>query len=70
MDVHLRCSGDELTLMVADNGCGVPHGVARSGLKNLEERAHALGGVLTLGERPEGGRTRLVWRVPTWSAKD
>ncbi|WP_393086358.1 GAF domain-containing protein [Streptomyces sp. LN704] len=64
VDVRLRCGGGELTLTVADDGCGVPPGVVRSGLRNLEERAVALGGSLTLGERPEGGGTRLVWRVP------
>ncbi|MGW4936542.1 GAF domain-containing protein [Streptomyces sp. NPDC004166] len=62
-DVHLRFAGGELTLTVADDGCGVPQGVARSGLRNLEERADALGGTLTVGDRPGGG-TRLVWRVP------
>ncbi|MFE3411172.1 GAF domain-containing protein [Streptomyces mirabilis] len=64
VDVRLQCSGGELTLTVTDDGCGVSGDVRRSGLKNMEERAIALGGVLTLGERPEGGGTRLVWRVP------
>ncbi|MGW4788121.1 GAF domain-containing protein [Streptomyces sp. NPDC004230] len=64
VDVHLRFAGGELTLTVADDGCGVPQGVARSGLRNLEERANALGGTLTVGERADGGGTRLVWRVP------
>jgi signal transduction histidine kinase len=63
VDVGLRCAGGELTLTVTDDGCGVPSGVERSGLKNMAERAMALGGTLTLDERPEGGGTRLVWRV-------
>jgi signal transduction histidine kinase len=67
VDVRLQCAGGELTLTVIDDGCGVPGDVRRSGLKNLEERAVALGGTLTLGERPEGGGTRLVWRVPVSS---
>jgi signal transduction histidine kinase len=37
--------------------------VARSGLRNLEERARACGGELTLSPvQPHG--TRLTWRVP------
>ncbi|MEU9783684.1 GAF domain-containing protein [Streptomyces phaeochromogenes] len=70
VDVHLQCARGELALTVTDDGCGVPDGAARSGLKNLEDRARALGGTLTLGERPQGGGTRLVWRVPTGSARD
>jgi signal transduction histidine kinase len=64
VDVRLRCGGGELTLVVTDDGCGVPGAVARSGLTNMEERAIALGGSFTLGAREEGGGTRLVWRVP------
>ncbi|MEL3944362.1 MULTISPECIES: sensor histidine kinase [Streptomyces] len=69
VDVHLRCSGGELTLAVADNGCGIPGGVARSGLANMADRARTLGGELRLGERPEGGGTLLLWCVPTRSGK-
>ncbi|MEV6025761.1 GAF domain-containing protein [Streptomyces sp. NPDC052036] len=64
VDVHLRLATGELTLTVADDGCGVPQDADRSGLRNLEERAVALGGTLTVGERHEGGGTRLVWCVP------
>ncbi|MFD9432368.1 sensor histidine kinase, partial [Streptomyces sp. NPDC060002] len=64
VDVRLQCARGELTLTVTDDGCGVPDDVGRSGLRNIKERAVTLGGTLTLGERPEGGGTRLVWRVP------
>lgn len=64
VDVRLQCARGELTLTVTDDGCGVPDGVERSGLTNIKERAATLGGTLALGERPEGGGTRLVWRVP------
>ncbi|MFI8992572.1 GAF domain-containing protein [Streptomyces sp. NPDC053542] len=64
VDVHLQYADGHLTLTVTDDGRGMPKAAARSGLKNLEERAVALGGTLTLGERPEGGGTELRWRVP------
>ena len=61
--------GDDgfLTVTVTDNGTGIPAGPRRSGLRNLAERAAALGGELRLtpaepaAERPG---TRLEWRVP------
>jgi signal transduction histidine kinase len=69
VDVHLRFSAGELALAVTDDGRGVPEGVRRSGLSNMEERAVSLGGTLTVGERPEGGGTRVVWEVPVRSPK-
>jgi len=54
---------DELTLVVQDNGLGIGETSRRSGLANLRHRAEALGGHLKL-DRPEGGGTRLEWRVP------
>jgi len=68
VDVHLWCAKGELTLTVTDDGRGIPAGAARSGLKNMGERAAALGGDLRVGEREEGGGTRLEWRVPVRSA--
>jgi signal transduction histidine kinase len=62
--------GDDgfLTVTVTDNGTGIPAEPRRSsGLRNLAERAAALGGELRLApaepaaERPG---TRLEWRVP------
>ncbi|MEU3018798.1 MULTISPECIES: GAF domain-containing protein [unclassified Nocardiopsis] len=52
-----------LTLTVTDNGVGLPEGGRRSGLRNLEQRAQALGGGFSAGRGEDGG-TVLVWRVP------
>jgi len=46
-----------------DDGSGIPDDVARSGLRNLVDRAEALGGHASVSRRPGGG-TRLTWRVP------
>ncbi|MFC5137310.1 GAF domain-containing protein [Actinomycetospora rhizophila] len=56
--------GDELVVDVSDDGRGMPEAVALSGLLNLERRARAHGGDLTVSGRGEGPGTRLVWRVP------
>ena len=56
--------GDELVVDVTDDGRGMPEAVALSGLLNLERRARAHGGDLTVSTREQGGGTRLVWRVP------
>ncbi|HEX3490215.1 MAG TPA: GAF domain-containing sensor histidine kinase [Streptosporangiaceae bacterium] len=56
-------AGQDLLLVVRDNGIGISGSGRRSGLANLAERAQLLGG--TLDTRPaEGGGTELTWRVP------
>ncbi|MFJ5173593.1 GAF domain-containing protein [Streptomyces griseoviridis] len=63
-DLSLVVRSGELTVTVKDNGRGMPRGEGRrSGLRNLSERAAQAGGELTV-DRPDGGGTRLVWRVP------
>jgi signal transduction histidine kinase len=52
-----------LTVLVRDNGSGIPEGTRRSGLANLADRAVRLGGTLRLSPA-EGGGTELGWRVP------
>ncbi|GGV32139.1 sensor histidine kinase [Streptomyces spectabilis] len=69
VDVHLHCADRELTLTVTDDGCGIPEEVKHSGLRNLAERARALGGTLAIGAGPDGSGTRLVWHVPTGSSR-
>jgi signal transduction histidine kinase len=56
-------AGDELLIEVVDDGVGIPEGAARSGLRNLDNRARECGGRLDVGPEPSGG-TRLSWRVP------
>ncbi|QIX26721.1 GAF domain-containing protein [Nocardioides sp. JQ2195] len=55
--------GDEIRLRVADNGRGLPEGVAESGLLNMRQRAERLGGRCVVTAPPEGG-TVLEWTVP------
>ncbi|MGW7517725.1 GAF domain-containing protein [Streptomyces sp. NPDC054796] len=62
-EVRVAAGDGRLTLTVTDDGCGVPEGARRSGLRNLAERAERLGGTLEL-TGPPGGGTRLVWSVP------
>jgi two-component system, NarL family, sensor histidine kinase DevS len=56
-----------LTVLVTDDGTGLPPGGRRSGLSNLATRADKLGGELKLGPADPGAArpgTRLEWRVP------
>ncbi len=51
-------------LHVTDNGVGIPKDPPRrSGLTNMTERAHRLGGILTLEPGQHAG-TVLIWQVP------
>jgi signal transduction histidine kinase len=56
-------AGDDLLIDVVDNGIGIDPSTARSGLRNLQERAQQCRGELTVHPEPQGG-TRLSWRVP------
>jgi signal transduction histidine kinase len=55
--------GDELRLLVRDNGIGIGETGHRSGLDNIAQRARQHGGALTVGPAAGGG-TELDWRVP------
>jgi signal transduction histidine kinase len=63
VEVALRAASDEVVLTVTDNGRGIPADGRRSGLNNLRERAHDVGGDLAI-DTPDGGGSRLVWRAP------
>ncbi len=52
-----------LTVLVRDNGSGIPEGTRRSGLANMANRAEKLGGTLQLSAA-DGGGTELAWKVP------
>uniref|UniRef100_UPI001FECEA07 sensor histidine kinase n=1 Tax=Pseudonocardia pini TaxID=2758030 RepID=UPI001FECEA07 len=61
--VTLDLGPADLLLEVVDDGVGIAEGVARSGLRNLADRAAELGGSLDVRRLGDGG-TRLSWRVP------
>ncbi|MEU4807012.1 hypothetical protein [Actinosynnema sp. NPDC023587] len=48
-------AGDALTISVVDDGVRVPAQVARSGMRNLKQRAVELGGTCTVTGEPGGG---------------
>lgn len=56
-------AGDELLIEVVDDGVGIGAGIARSGLRNLEERARECGGEFTVRPGALSG-SRLSWRAP------
>ena len=60
-------AGDELRVVVADDGVGVGPAADRRpgalGLRNMRQRAERLEGGMEIGTSREGG-TRLTWHVP------
>ncbi|MCY0949917.1 GAF domain-containing sensor histidine kinase [Streptomyces sp. H27-S2] len=63
-EVAIVVADGTLTVTVSDDGVGVADGGSRSGLRNLTERAEVRGGALSVAPCPDGGGTRLEWRVP------
>jgi len=60
----LVAAADDVRLEVIDDGVGISgEGGEGRGLRNLRNRAEKLNGTLEVTV-PEGGGTRLVWRVP------
>ncbi|WP_447034647.1 sensor histidine kinase [Streptomyces sp. DSM 118878] len=68
-DVVLETDGKQVRLTVTDNGVGIPAAGRRSGLTNMAERAHKLGGDMKLSRQDSGG-TRLMWHAPLGQAAD
>ena len=64
VEVSLTHQGDELMLVVADDGAGIPttHRLG-SGLLNMHDRAQRLGGTCTVSSGEHGG-TAVRWQVP------
>jgi signal transduction histidine kinase len=60
-------AGDELVLLVGDDGVGLKETTRRSGLGNLAVRAGELGGTFRV-QAADGGGTKLEWRVPLRAA--
>ena len=56
-------AGDELRLVVADNGSGLPEDMKESDLRNIRDRAQKLGGSCTV-ESQNGSGTTISWTVP------
>lgn len=52
-----------IVLQVTDNGTGMVDVTRASGLRNMRQRAEALGGTMTMTRVPAGG-TSLDWEVP------
>lgn len=64
IDVVVRVMRGDLLLTVTDNGSGLGAPHRRSGLSNLESRAKARGGTMTVSEGADSVGTKLEWQVP------
>lgn len=61
--IRLRATTDELTVTIDDDGIGMDQTrITRSGLSNLDSRAHTRHGTLTLNTSPGQGTT-LTWNT-------
>lgn len=63
----MHVEGQRLTVVVADNGTGMPKGADHSignGLRNMHKRMRSLGGSLVHGPGDEGRGTRITAEVP------
>ena len=64
--VHLKQIGEEVELLIEDDGCGVTPGFDQRqhhGLNIMQERARSLRGALAIANRaPHGTRVHLTFR--------
>ncbi|MEP1125334.1 MAG: PAS domain S-box protein [Ilumatobacter sp.] len=64
VEVRVVATASTTTLVVTDDGCGIPvDGPRGDGLANMAERATRLGGEFSLLE-PESGGCELLWSIP------
>ncbi len=70
ISLQLRVASDQLTVVVADNGRGMPLGEApsRHGLRNMQERLADVGGVCHVASQPGKG-SRVTFTVPLAAAQ-
>jgi signal transduction histidine kinase len=61
--VEIRLDGDDVVVLVSDNGIGGADVAAGSGLRGLQDRLAAVDGALLL-DSPRDGGTRLEARIP------
>ncbi|MFE2016361.1 GAF domain-containing protein [Streptomyces sp. NPDC059491] len=65
VEVAVVARAGHLEVTVDDDGVGIPPDRTDRGLRNLAERAHRLGGSLSVDSpRTPSGGTRLLWHVP------
>lgn len=63
VDVRVDATGPTLELSVRDNGCGIPPDVTRRGLRNIADRATAVGGRFDVTSSARTG-TEVNWSAP------
>lgn len=61
--VRVERNDHGLCLSVRDNGCGIPADVTRRGLRNIADRALAVGGRCEVHSTPATG-TEVTWQAP------
>ena len=65
--VDLGASSDNVTLLIEDDGIGIPPDAQSNrlshGISGMRQRAKALHGEFSIGRRPEGG-TRIEVNIP------
>ena len=60
VSVQVKVARHELSVQVRDDGCGIPRGVTRRGLRNLEDRARAVHGECVI-DSSAGTGTSVNW---------